>query len=610
MNSFEEEIQGAIDDISFGVNSIKILNDHPQSNPSQNIIILNVESKENQSFLIKMSMDTGFNVLDEEQSFDRSVQGMLRKKSQEEIINFAIKFCIDFRIEKPAVCEGIVPLFKNLTFDVIDADTPDNICGFIGYCPYSPEYQGNVTFPKPKPPHIPPVPPPKDSPTKTILHLSDIHMDTQYVAGMNNDCGEPLCCRAVNGPGTGSKAAGKWGDYHCDINELLLISMFDFIQQEFPNGFDYIFWTGDNPPHDVWMQSHGTQLNATARLTNFLLKYFPQPNTKVFPSIGNHEGVPVNSFPLPTGPNSSWLYNQLAVDWSQWLDDQAIETLKYGGYYTMSMEPGFFRVISLNMNWCNNQNTWLIVNATDAANMIQWTIDTLQASEDIGEKVFIVGHIPPGTSDCIDIWSQRFYQVVNRYEDTILGTFYGHTHNDQFELFYTPPSLVTDKSANPPIPSRATAIAYVTPSVTTFTNQNPSFRVYTIDANSYYPMESSTYHVDINSANSNDKPEWKLEYNATTAYNMPNLLPESWSQLISNFSSNRQFLQDTYYNFTYSSSPYPLKNKCETSCSLSKICEMKSGTHSLYKQCLASKANSLSSLIKVYHYLSTIIKSC
>lgn len=33
-------------------------------------------------------------------------------------------------------------------------------------------------------------------------------------------------------------------------------------------------------------------------------------------------------------------------------------------------------------------------------------------------------------------WSKNFYNIINRYEDTVVALFYGHSHADEFELFY------------------------------------------------------------------------------------------------------------------------------------------------------------------------------
>lgn len=58
-----------------------------------------------------------------------------------------------------------------------------------------------------------------------------------------------------------------------------------------------------------------------------------------------------------------------------------------------------------------------------------------------------------------------------RFEDTIAAQFYGHTHEDEFEVFYD----VEDEE-------RAVGVAYITPAVTTFSYLNPSYRVFTMDA--------------------------------------------------------------------------------------------------------------------------------
>ena len=88
------------------------------------------------------------------------------------------------------------------------------------------------------------------------------------------------------------------------------------------------------------------------------------------------------------------------------------------------------------MNYCNNQNWWLLLNSTDPADELTWLINELQSSELIGERVLIIGHIPPGSNDCLQVWSSNYYRIVNRYESTIAAQFFGHTHQDEFQLFY------------------------------------------------------------------------------------------------------------------------------------------------------------------------------
>lgn len=79
---------------------------------------------------------------------------------------------------------------------------------------------------------------------------------------------------------------------------------------------------------------------------------------------------------------------------------------------------------------------WLLLNSTDPATELQWFIYELQSAEFSNEKVHVIGHIPPGHSDCLKVWSRNFYKIISRYESTIVAQFYGHTHFDEFEMFY------------------------------------------------------------------------------------------------------------------------------------------------------------------------------
>jgi len=40
----------------------------------------------------------------------------------------------------------------------------------------------------------------------------------------------------------------------------------------------------------------------------------------------------------------------------------------------------------------------LLLNNSDPAQMLEWLITVLQTAEDTQQKVYIIGHIPPGTT--------------------------------------------------------------------------------------------------------------------------------------------------------------------------------------------------------------------
>ncbi|XP_014677715.1 PREDICTED: sphingomyelin phosphodiesterase-like [Priapulus caudatus] len=260
----------------------------------------------------------------------------------------------------------------------------------------------------------------------------------------------------------GSEGAGKWGDYrNCDLPMWTLQNALEHISKH--EKFDYIMWTGDQPPHDVWMQTHESQLAIIRNVTELMLQYFP--GKPFLPALGNHEGNPMNSF-LPdyvTGNDSmAWLYDVLAETWTaSWLPSSVKTSVKHGAYYSVQLSKKL-RLLSLNMNYC-------------------YALDC--------PLVHIIGHIPPGTNDCLKAWSNNYYKIINKYESTVRAQFFGHTHRDHFQLFY-------DDAAAEDQPRRATAVAYIAPSLTPYTQMNIGYRVYTLDgahaASSHIVLDHST----------------------------------------------------------------------------------------------------------------------
>lgn len=175
-----------------------------------------------------------------------------------------------------------------------------------------------------------------------------------------------------------------------------------------------------------------------------------------------------------------------------------------GAFYSIPISPGL-RLVSLNMNYCPRANFWLFINATDPLDQLSWLAATLQESETKGEKVHIIGHIHP--DDCLDSWQANFYRIIQRYEATVTGLFFGHSHSDEFMIMYDEHNK-----------TRAYAISYISGSVTTYSYLNPNYRVYTIDGayanSSYQVLDHENIFMNITDANLTNKPKWTKEYSA------------------------------------------------------------------------------------------------
>lgn len=126
--------------------------------------------------------------------------------------------------------------------------------------------------------------------------------------------------------------------------------------------------------------------------------------------------------------------------------------------------------------------SYLFLNQTDPDGAMTWLSNQLQDAEKAGDKVQILAHIPGGDGEMFQAWAMNYYHLVNRFEDTIVGQFFGHTHSEEYYLTFEDPN-----SSN----SRPTSVIYSAPSVTTYTEFNPAYRIYNIDGE----QRGSTYKV-------------------------------------------------------------------------------------------------------------------
>jgi sphingomyelin phosphodiesterase len=77
---------------------------------------------------------------------------------------------------------------------------------------------------------------------------------------------------------------------------------------------------------------------------------------------------------------------------------------------------------------------------------------------------------------------------------------------------------------------------YITPSLTTFSNLNPGYRVYKIDGyypgSSYWVLDHRTVIMNLTATNMYNRTIFVDEYDARDAYQMENLFPADWNNLI------------------------------------------------------------------------------
>lgn len=120
------------------------------------------------------------------------------------------------------------------------------------------------------------------------------------------------------------------------------------------------------------------------------------------------------------------------------------------------------RAIVLNTNFFISENfyTW-ISDDSDVGGSLAWFEKQLAATAAAGEKAFVLFHEPNG--GLLANASNTIRALISAYRDSIVALFHGHTHNDEFNIFFD----ATTAGAAPVVP------AYTAPSVDIRGGHNP-----------------------------------------------------------------------------------------------------------------------------------------
>merc|ERR1719285_46947 len=442
--------------------------------------------------------------------------------------------CILLEIEAPEVCDGMVHNYgyqvEYIVNNLEEEATAALVCGvFVGGDCGSQGTINDWTIDIPeKPKDLSAVGSSRhqsSGETLRVLQITDVHMDLSYLPGSPTDCGLPCCCLNSTGKaGEGEPAAGYWGDYKCDLPQPTFRALMEHIVASHED-LDYVIYTGDAPAHDVWLQTPERNLAHQTTVLDALNSFFPA--LPVFLTLGNHEGFPVNSFPTATDRNSvvsgDWLYGSLAnMSWAENIDQAARDTFSQNGFYSTLVRPGL-RIIGINNNFCVGMNFLMMMDFSDPADQLAWMVQELLKAEEVGEKVHILAHHPP--SSCLPGWAREYTRVINRFQATITAQFHGHTHTDWFLVFH-------NESGSP------SNTAFVGPSVTPYTDHNPEYRIYTVDANPESPhfglvLDHETWSMDLSSAETESEvPVWSKLYSASSSLGLAGPSPQDWLQVL------------------------------------------------------------------------------
>lgn len=402
-------------------------------------------------------------------------------------------------------------------------------------------------------------------------HVTDLHLDPTYHI---TDDHTKVC---ASSKGINASNPGPFGDVMCDSPYQLILSAFDFIKNSGQEA-SFMIWTGDSPPHvPVHELSTGRVITVIANMTSTIQSLFP--NLQVFPALGNHDYWPQDQLPTFT----SKVYNAVANLWKPWLDEEAIQTLRKGGFYSQKVSTNLnLRIISLNTNLYYGPDI-VTLNKSDPANQFEWLENTLNISQQNKEKVYIIAHVPVGylpysmdTPAMRGYYNEKLIDIFRKYSNVIAGQFYGHTHRDSI-------MVLLDKKGNP-INSLFVAPA-VTPVKGVLQKQtnNPGIRLFQYDLHDYKLLDMLQYYLNLTDANLKGESNWKLEYILTQTYDIEDLQPKSLYGLAKEFAilDSKKFIK--YYNYHFVS--YDSSVICDEKCKAFQICAIMTLDHDSHVDC-------------------------
>jgi sphingomyelin phosphodiesterase len=363
--------------------------------------------------------------------------------------------------------------------------------------------------------------------TYKVLQFNDPHIDTFYTPGAAQNCNNNIvCCQAASSSGSATpNPAGYWGSTDtgsCDLPEHTFDAFVAFAQTNIKP--DIVMWLGDNEYHEIDKITQSYNFQVTQLIAQKLKAGFPDSAIEF--AIGNHENFPVDNLDLtkedPELIKEDWFFKTFTSAYKGLLTPEQFKDFRYKGYYSSVHAKFNLRVINLLCSEMDTNNFYMFVDTYKPNGQLGWVRQQLELAEKNNEAVFITIHIPPGDGT-FGLWDQLFSALVERFQNNIRGIFAGHTHKD--ELKWT-------KRRNDA--SKIVKTNFIGPSLTTFGQISPSFRVYTVDTDTGVILDYDQYRLDLakwNQIGSAQPAQWDKVYSFKQQYSLPDLSTASMQTL-------------------------------------------------------------------------------
>jgi hypothetical protein len=353
-----------------------------------------------------------------------------------------------------------------------------------------------------------------------------------------------------------SSTQTAFSTYGNDVNDPLFRSAVGEMQKRIASPA-FVLISGDFLAHDFQKnyQQYATDKSQTAytafvaKTNAYIASVFRKayPDTRIYPTLGNNDSDCGDYAVVPEGAylkdfRDVWRPIVRAPNF-----DRRFPT---GGYYHADV-PSLrnVRVIALNTNFFSTEykNPCGTSGGPDPGlRELEWLDAELDLARDLGKRVWLLFHIPPGMDvyDTVtyggacptvqaqtfwkDEYAQKYLAIAAAHQSTIGGSFAGHTHQDEFRL-------------------AAGDFIHITPSITPIFGNNPAFEIVDVQRNGDI-TDYTAFHLP------NVTVPWAREYAFAETYGKTAYNTATLTQLAAAIGSDAT-TRTTYLGYSTSGAP-------------------------------------------------------
>ena len=407
-----------------------------------------------------------------------------------------------------------------------------------------------------------------------VLNLSDIHFNPFYE--------QSLVSALRDAPASAWKGIfeasgnGELCSTGQETNYALLDSSLEAMAQAEPDP-DFILLTGDMLSHhfsDNYQKATGDQ--SESGLRSFIKKTVSFmadmvsgtfQGTTVYYILGNNDAY---NGDYQVAPEGQFLKDASRIVAEEFLPIEArqefIATFGVGGYYSLALPEEGTRVIGLNSNFFSTNYVdpgETRVDYDPGLHELAWLESELAKARAGGEKVMLLCHIPPGTNvygtihnpqnslDTVnqvgEFWQPQylsaFLDILGRHYGTIKAVYSGHTHMDDFRLFFLPGEYL-----------QPVAFVHIVPAISPQFGNNPGFKILEIESTSLAITDTHAYYLDLAASSQ----AWSLEYSFNQAFGQKgvNIFSLNWLHGRMAWDAKAQGLYMDHYNVSNLVQPF------------------------------------------------------